>query len=58
MAEGGPKAEALAQVFRHLAQTGQIVAVSLSTWNPKLDTDGRSKELCLNLLQALLSSIP
>ncbi len=56
MAAGGPRAEALAQVFRHLAQTGQIVAVSLSTWNPKLDTDGRSQERCMNLLQELLGA--
>jgi arginase len=54
VATGGPRAMALAQVFRHLAQTEQIVAVSLSTWNPKLDADGRSKELCMSLLQALL----
>jgi len=55
VAAGGPRGVELAQVFRHLAQTGQIVAVSLSTWNPKLDGDGRSKELCMDLLQALLS---
>lgn len=56
VAAGGPRAAALAQVFRHLAQTGQIVAVSLSTWNPKLDEDGRSKERCMKLLQELLGA--
>ena len=54
VAAGGPRARVLAQVFSRLAQTGQIAAVSLSTWNPKLDEDGRSKELCMNLLQELL----
>lgn len=53
-AEGGPRATALASVFHHLAQTGQIAAVSLSTWNPTLDVDGRAEELCMKLLQVLL----
>lgn len=56
VAEGGPRAAALAPVFRYLAQTGQIVAVSLSAWDPKLDTDGRSKETCMYLLQELLGT--
>lgn len=53
-AEGGPRAETLAQVFRHLAKTGRIVAVSFSAWNPQLDADGRSQETCMNLLHELL----
>ncbi len=54
VAEGGPRARALAPVFRHLAQTGQIVAVSFSAWNPQLDVDGRSQETCMQLLHELL----
>ena len=34
-APGGPSAATLQQVFHHLAQTGRITAVSLSTWNPQ-----------------------
>jgi arginase len=55
-AKGGPRPAELAQVFRHLAQTKQITAVSLSTWNPSLDVDGRSAETCMHLLRELLGA--
>jgi arginase len=54
LAEGGPRAEELAKVFRHIAQTGLVKAISVSTWNPELDEDGRSKETIMNLLQELV----
>lgn len=53
VAEGGPRAEELGKVFRHLAQTGQVKAISVSSWNPKLDEDGHSKDVIMNLLQEL-----
>ncbi|HRQ42258.1 MAG TPA: arginase family protein [Chloroflexota bacterium] len=52
-AAGGPSADELARIFRRLAQTGQIAAVSMTTWTPELDTDGRSQETCLRLLPEL-----
>ena len=55
VAEGGPRAEELGKVFRHIAQTGQVKAISVSTWNPELDEGGRSKEITINLLQELIS---
>ena len=55
VAEGGPRVEELANVFRHIAQTGLVKAISVSSWNPKLDEDGRSKETTMNLLQELTS---
>ena len=55
VAEGGPRAEELGKAFRYIAQTGLIKAVSVSSWNPELDEDGRSKETILNLLQELIS---
>ena len=54
VASGGPRANELGKVFRHIAQTGQVKAVSVSTWNPELDEDGRSKETIMNLLQELV----
>jgi arginase len=51
---GGPAAMELKPLFHALAQTGQIVAVSMATWNPKLDRDGGSQETCLDLLNALI----
>ena len=57
VAQGGPRAMALAKIFRYVAQSGRITAISLSTWNPKLDTDGRSKDVSLKLLRELLEPI-
>ena len=54
-APGGPSAETVRQVFRHLASTGKVAAVSLSSWNPNLDENGRSRIICMDLLNELLS---
>lgn len=53
-APGGPSVATLRRVFRTLAQTGRIAAVSMSAWNPQLDEDGRSREACMGLLYDLL----
>ena len=42
------------QLFQQLAATGQVVAVSTSTWNPTLDKDGRSQAICMSLINTLL----
>ena len=55
LAPGGPRAEELGKVFRRIAQTGQVQAISVSTWNPELDEDGRSKETTMKLLQELVA---
>ncbi len=55
IAQGGPRADELAKVFQHIAETGQVKAISVSSWNPELDEDGRTQETCLNLLQELLN---
>jgi arginase len=52
-APGGPSVAELSAVFRGLDRTGRIAAVSVSTWNPGLDQDGRTQAVCLSLLQAL-----
>ncbi len=54
-APGGPSAEALAAVFRRLAQTGRVAAISMSSWNPALDADGSTRGVCMNLLRILRS---
>jgi arginase len=53
-APGGPSAAVLAGVFARLASTGRVAAVSVSTWNPALDEDGRTQRVCLDLLEVLL----
>jgi arginase len=53
-APGGPPATTLASVFRRLAASGQIVAVSLSSWAPRLDADQRSRAVTMDLLHTLI----
>jgi arginase len=55
-APDGPSPDELQEVFRLLASTGKVRAVSMSTWNPKLDGSGGTKNLCMQLLQTLLGS--
>jgi arginase len=51
---GGPPVETLRRVFRRLAGSGQVAAISVSAWAPALDEDGQSERTLLALLQALL----
>jgi arginase len=53
-AAGGPSLADLRGVFRSLAQTKQIVAVSMTTWTPQLDGDGRSRAASMELLRLLV----
>ena len=48
----------LREVFIFLASTGKIRAVSISSWNPDLDQDGRSQGVTMNLLMDLINTIP
>ncbi|MCP4421164.1 MAG: arginase [Chloroflexi bacterium] len=52
---GGPTVDVLRQLFQQLAESEQMIAVSLSTWNPSLDEDGRSEKLIMSLLDTLLN---
>jgi len=53
-APGGPTFSELQAVFARLARSGRVVAVSMSTWNPALDADGRSREKCMALMEMLV----
>lgn len=52
----GPTAAEVRAVFHRLAQTGRIVAVSVSLWEPRLDGDGRTRAVILDTLGTLLES--
>ncbi len=54
LAAGGPSSADLQAVFRSLSQTAHLVAVSMTTWTPQLDRDGRSRTVCMQLLRALI----
>jgi arginase family enzyme len=53
-AVGGPASETLRHVFRRLAASGRVAAVSLSAWNPEMDADGASGDLVMSLLAELV----
>ncbi len=53
-APGGPPLPLVRAVFARLAASGQVVALSLSAWNPELDGAGRTAGVCLELLDVLL----
>ena len=54
LAVGGPTASEMERVFRFVAQTGRVSAVSVSSWNPRMDVDGGTKEVCMGLVEVLL----
>ncbi len=56
-AQGGPSVTMLESVFRRLAETGRVIAVSLSAWNPKIDQDRTSEMVSMFLLQALVGDV-
>ena len=53
-AQGGPSSAIIQSVFKQLAQSGKIIAVSLSSWNPELDKDKKSEKVSMSLLQTLV----
>jgi arginase len=53
-AAGGPSAAVVQSVFKRLARSGRVAAVSLSAWNPELDHAGRSKDVSMALLHTLV----
>jgi arginase len=56
LAAGGPSATELQSVMKHLSRTEKIAAVSVSTWNPKMDKNGQSRKVCLGLLNTLIGN--
>jgi arginase len=55
-AAGGPTAGQLQTVMKHLNRTGKIAAVSVSTWNPKMDDNSRTRNVCMGLLDTLINN--
>jgi len=53
-AAGGAGPEELAAAFQHLASTGRVSGVSVSTWNPRLEGTEATARVCMQLLQVLL----
>lgn len=56
VAPGGPSQEEVRDACAALHATGRVVAVSMSTWNPDLDSDGRTRQACMAALASLLGN--
>ncbi len=54
-APGGPSPEEMERIFRHLVDTREIAAVSLSSWAPDLPGAEVSRDISLALLRILTS---
>jgi len=53
-AKGGLSSTLLKSIFSRLAKSGQVIAVSLSSWNPELDKDKKSEKVSMSLLDTLI----
>jgi arginase len=51
---GGPSASMVGKVLSQLAQSGRIVAISMTAWETELDHDGRSERVTMDLFKQLL----
>ncbi|MEM7114931.1 MAG: arginase family protein [Chloroflexota bacterium] len=49
----GPSLETFRQLFRRLADTGRLIAISVSSWNPDLDQQDRAGKLIMELVAEL-----
>lgn len=54
-ADGGPSVRAMSKIFKRLSQSGQIVAVSVSAWNPELDKNSVTRTAVTGLVKILIS---
>ncbi len=54
-AAGKPSIKELLTIMKQLRRSINIAAVSISTRNPKLDHDGRSRRVCMELRDALIN---
>ncbi len=55
-AAGGPSAAELQTMMKHLNRTKKIAAISVAAWNPKMDDDGRTRDVCMGLLDTLVEN--
>jgi arginase len=51
---GGPTFMEMREFFRALAQSKNIIAVSMSAWNPDMDKDGKTQAVSMELFRTLL----
>lgn len=52
--KGGPRAARLKEVLEQVSKTQQICAITMTPWEPALDKDGNTRQVCMEVLGALL----
>ena len=50
----GSDVEELKRVFEYLTKTRLILGMSMSTWNPDIDEEGKTQDLCMEVFNVLL----
>lgn len=50
---GGPSAQQMKEFFEALAKSGKVVAFSMCAWSPRLDTDGKTRAVCMDLFRTM-----
>ena len=56
-AEGGPTLETVEASLSHLAQTGRVVAVSVTMWNPDMDENGQAEAVVMGVVERLVEQL-
>lgn len=56
-AEGGPSLQTIADSLAYLANTGQVAAVSVTMWNPELDTNNTAEQTVMTLVEDFLDQL-
>jgi arginase len=56
-AEGGPSLETVEATLVRLVDTGRVVAVSVTMWNPEADADGRAEQVVMGIVDRLFERL-
>jgi arginase len=57
-AEGGATLDVVTDVLTYLAQSGKVVAVSVTMWNPEKDQEAQAEQVVLGLVERLIENLP
>lgn len=56
-AQGGPSLEIIEASLAHLAQTGRVIAISVTMWEPKMDEDNLAEETVMGVIDRLVEQL-
>jgi arginase len=56
-AQGGPTLEMIEASLARLADTGRVAAISVTMWNPELDTEGSAEQTVMGVVEHLVERL-